>query len=231
MFLPILVSFLSAAQSPTALSEDFEGGLCVSPCRGAAWAFAQEVEGKLDLVAAGPKGNVLRARTGPRRDRVPKAALVARPAKAGPGAHVSVGFDLLIPEGAPLNSVHLVDIECATCGEEGNPGIRLYLRNGRLRIDRAKIGVRHAWTDGAAPMLVAGRWHRIALDVLLGDADGSARVRLDGETVLRGEGATILEAKRGFDAGADRVQIGITASSNSVPAEAYFDGIRIEVTR
>jgi hypothetical protein len=230
MFLPILLSLLSSAQSPSVLAEDFERGLCVAPCRGAAWAFAQQVEGELDLVTAQGRGRVLRARTGPRQDRVPKAALVARPPKAEPGERVSVAFDLLIPEGAPRNSVHLVDIECASCGEEGNPGIRLYLRDGRLRIDRSKIGERHAWTNGDAPALQAGRWHRIALDVLLGER-GTARVRLDGETVLEGEGATILAARRGYDAGADRIQIGLTASSNAVPALAYFDSIRIDVSR
>lgn len=218
------------AESPSLIQDDFQRGLCVAPCRGPGWAFAQIVDGDLEAVTSGRGDAALRARVGPRAGRVPKAAIVARPAKARPGDTVRVRFDLMVPEGAPLNSVHLVDIECASCGVGGNPGIRLYLRNSRLRIDRSKIGVRHAWTADDAPQLRHGAWHRIELDVLLGE-QGAAAARLDGRTVLEGRGATTVVAEGGAEPGADRVQIGITASSNEVPAVAYFDNVRVEVLR
>ncbi|HEV2746194.1 MAG TPA: hypothetical protein VGW34_02725 [Allosphingosinicella sp.] len=220
----------AAGGSAWRIAEDFERGLCVAPCRGAHWAFAQRVDGKLETVAVGGR-NVLRATTGPRGDRVPKAALVARPGKAGPGSSVDVAFDLMIPRGAPLNSVHLVDVECATCGTQGNPGIRLYLRHGRLRIDRSKIGVRHAWVDDEAPQLEPGRWHRVEFSTLLGEESGAAAVRVDGSIVLRGKGATIVRSSGGSGSGADRVQIGITASSNASPAIVHIDNVRIAVGR
>lgn len=217
------------AESPSRIMDDFRTGLCVAPCRGADWAFAQTVDGDLEAVTSGRGDAALRARVGPRAGRVPKAGLVARPVKARSGDRVRVAFDLMVPEGAPLNSVHLVDVECASCGVGGNPGIRLYLRNARLRIDRSKIGVRHAWTADDAPQLRHGAWHRIELDVLLGE-EGSAAVRLDGRGVLEGKGATILSGGSG-DSGADRIQIGITASSNPVAAVAYLDNISLDIVR
>jgi hypothetical protein len=138
----------------------------------------------------------------------------------------------MVPEGAPLNSIHLLDIECASCGEEGNPGIRLYLRRGRLRVDRAKIGVPHAWTNDTAAQLRNGRWHRIEMDVTAGfGSAGGVRVRLDGNSVLEARGDTILRPSNGATAGADRIQIGITANSNVVPAVAFFDDVAVTIRR
>lgn len=225
-----LLSLLLAAAPTATLSDDFERGLCLGDCRGWNWPASQQIDGRLDIVP-GRGGKVLRARTGPRATRVPKAALIARPAKLAPGATLRVSFDMMVPEGAPLNSIHLVDVECATCGEDHNPGIRLYLRHGRLRIDRAKIGERHAWTNEDAPRLQHGRWHRVELAVAIGFESGRAEVRLDGDTVLAARGATIGRPEGGAAPGADRVQIGLTASSNAGSATAYFDDVRVTITR
>lgn len=213
--------------APSSFAEDFQRGLCVAPCRGAAWDYAQEIDGRLAVIEVS-EGRALRATAAARAGRVPKAALVARPAKLPAGSLARIEFDLMVPPGAPLNSVHLVDIECARCGHDTNPGIRLYLRHGRLRIDRSKIGVRHAWTNERAPRLAPGTWHHVELAVTLGgDGVGSARVRLDGRMVLEGSGATVVAPLGGASAGADRIQVGITANSNPEPAVAYFDNLRV----
>jgi hypothetical protein len=220
-------AFAAAAPAPDAFADDFERGLCVGRCRGWNWATAQQIDGGLKVV-----NGRLRAQTQPRSKRVPKAALIARPVKLAPGASARIAFSVMVPESAPLNSVHLVDVECATCGEEGNPGIRLYLRHGRLRIDRSKIGVRDAWTNDAAPQLRHGRWHRVEFDVTTGfGAAGMVRVRLDRRTVLEAKGDTIIRPWARAAAGADRIQIGITASSNPVPAVAWFDDVAVTIRR
>ena len=189
------------------------------------WA-RQEIEGRVAQVMLPARGSVLRATAGPRRGVVPKAALIARPAPMRTGTRLTVSFALMIPPGIPIDSVQVVDLECATCGEGGNPGIRLYLRRGRWRVDRSKIGVRHAWSNDSAPMLVPGRWHQVVWKVTLGDeAHGATQVLLDALQVLRATGATLLP---GADH-ADRVQIGITANSNPVPARLYLDDVTIAV--
>jgi hypothetical protein len=236
ILLSLLLSSLAAALGaspppPDAFEDGFERGLCLGGCRGWNWASSQQIEGALDVVP-GRGGKVLRARTEARGERVPKAALIARPAKLAPGATVRVALHLMVPEGAPLNSIHLVDLECASCGEAGNPGIRLYLRHGRLRVDRSKIGHRDAWTNDSAPQLQKGKWHRIDLDVELGFGDrGRVEARLDGRPVLQARGDTLLRPLGGAAAGADRVQIGLTASSNAGPAVAYLDNVAVTVAR
>ena len=228
--LPLLLLALlgGSSASPDAFAEDFERGLCLGACRGWNWPASQQIDGALDVVP-GRGGKVLRARTAARGERVPKAALIARPAKLLPGATARVAFDLFVPQSAPLNSIHLVDVECATCAEGGNPGVRLYLRHGRLRIDRSKIGIANAWTNDTAPRLRPGRWHRIDLHLTAGLGEqGKAEVRLDGLPVLAARGDTVL---RGPGAGADRVQIGLTASSNPVPAAAFFDNVSVTIAR
>lgn len=212
----ISLAALDRGGSAVSISDDFDRGIARSWVR-------QEVDGTLDTVPApGRAGRVLRARAAPKRGQVSKAALIARTPPITTGRRVRVTFDLYVPEGTPTNSLQLVDLECATCGEGGNPGIRLYLRRGRLRIDRSKIGIARAWMNDAAPVLAAARWHRVQLDVRIGAA-GDARVLLDGRPVLAGEGATLL-------AGADhvdRVQIGVTANSNPVAATLLIDNVVI----
>lgn len=212
------------------IADGFDAGLCVGGCPGARWAIVQQQGGRVSArPAPGRAGRALHAVAGPKRGGVTKADLVARLRPVGAGGMIVVGFDLRLPAGRPRDSLQLVDVECATCGEGGNPGIRLYLRHGRLRIDRAKIGIAHAWANDAAPPLAAGRWHRIVLEVRLGDDDsGAARVRLDGREVLAARGRTM---PAGAPAHVDRVQIGITANSNAVPAEAWFDDVAVTVSR
>ncbi|MEH3048578.1 hypothetical protein [Sphingomonas adhaesiva] len=201
-----------------ALADDFEHGL-------SRWSLAQQVDGSVATVSVAG-GHALQADAGPKQgDRVAKADVVARIAPVARGGRLHVAFDLRIPAGFPRDSLQLVDLECATCGEGGNPGIRLYLRRGRLRIDRSKLGIAHAWTQDDAPVLAADRWYRIAWDLTVFDRDdGMTRVTLDGRPVLAATGITAR-------AHVDRVQIGITANSNPVAARVLIDDVAIRVSR
>lgn len=211
--------------------DDFERGLCTGRCPGAAWAIRQEVRGTLRVAPAPARaGSALLAEAGPKRgSEVGKADVVARLRFMPAGATVTVAFDIRLPAGTPANSLQLVDVECASCGERGNPGVRLYLRRGRLRVDRSKIGIRDAWVRDDAPLLRHDRWHHVTWRLRLDPSDdGATRVLLDGQEVLAARGATLAPLPR---LGADRVQIGITANSNPVPARAWFDNVRIDVSR
>lgn len=223
-----LLLLLLGATSPDTFSEDFERPVRLDA---APWALAQQVNGRVERTRAPQRrGHAMLATTGPKRGgTVAKADLVARPAMMPAGTHLTVAFDIRIPTGSPRNSLQLVDIECATCGERGNPGVRLYLRHGRLRVDRAKIGIKHAWTRDDAPALTPDRWHRISWQLRLDAGDrGTSRVLLDGREVLSSTGATLAPLPR---IGADRIQIGITANSNPIPARAWFDDIVVAIRR
>jgi hypothetical protein len=223
----IPLAFLLPLLTGAAVADRFDRGLCLGGCRGWNWASSQQIDGSVAVL-----NGRLRARTEARGERVPKAALIARPAKLMPGGTARIAFSVMVPQGAPLNSIHLLDLECASCGEEGNPGIRLYLRHGRLRIDRSKIGVRDAWTNDVAPQLRHGQWHRVELEMIAGfGSAGRVRVHLDGRTVLEERGDTIVRPFGGQAAGLDRIQIGLTASSNAVPATAWFDDVAVTIRR
>ena len=184
---------------------------------------AQEQNGHVACAAG-----TVTAKAGARRGgRVGKAALILPfGARVTPGETLVVSAEILVPEGAPRDSVHLMDLECKHCGLPGNPGLRLYLRDGRLRIDRAKIGLRHAWVDAAAPRLAAGAWVRVEWELGVSDgADGHARVRLDGVEVLSKRGRTVPVGPDA--AGIDRLQIGVTANSNDGPATVRLRDIRL----
>jgi hypothetical protein len=209
-----------------AFSDDFERGLCTGLCPGAVWAIRQQERGTVAAVPApGRPGMALRASAAAKTDHVSKADLVARTMPMVEGTRLAVAFDLYVAGGTPLNSIQLLDVECATCGEGGNPGIRLYLRHGRLRIDRSKIGIASAWTRDDATPLVNDRWYGIMVSVRIGAGDdGGAHVTLDGREVLAATGATIMPLARRY---ADRIQIGATANSNAVPVTLFLDNVRV----
>jgi hypothetical protein len=96
-----------------------------------------------------------------------------------------------------------------------------------LRVDRSKIGIEHAWTRDDSPTLANDHWHHIVWQVrVAADGSGATRVLLDGHEVLAARGATAADLPR---VAIDRVQIGITANSNPVPATAWFDNVRVDV--
>ncbi|MCE8526675.1 hypothetical protein KBY23_15460 [Ruegeria pomeroyi] len=173
---------------------------------------------------------VIRARAGAKQaGKVGKAALILPFDPLGPGARIRVTAELFLPLGNPANSIHLFDLECKFCGPSGNPGLRLYLRHGRLRVDRKKIGGGHAWTDDSAPALTTGRWHLVTWELNLGTdaAPGRSQVYLDGQKVLDNRGRTLpdVPAKR---AAIDRLQIGITANSNPETVILYLGAVTLE---
>lgn len=216
----------SAPVPPFSRADTFNAGLCTGSCPGAIWAIRQEVNGTVSAAPApGRTGLALYAQAAAKGAGVAKADIVFRSGPMPVGTVVTTAFDLYIPAATPINSMQLLDLECATCGEEGNPGIRLYLRNGRLRIDRSKIGIANAWVRDNATVLTPNRWHRIVMAVRVGLEDsGAARVTLNGQEVLAAQGATIMPLPLQH---IDRVQIGITANSNPVPVSLYFDNVTI----
>lgn len=209
-------------------ADTFERGVCASRV-GCLWYLQQRVNGIVRAEpVAGRRGLALHALAGPKRGKtVAKAALVARIAPAGEGSVIRVSFDMMVPQGRPGNSLQLVDLECADCGWSHNPGVRLYLRHGRLRIDRSKIDVARAWVNDDGPQMVHGRWHRVAYEMRVSTgADGWARAYIDGTEVVSGTGRTLMLQRM---ESIDRVQVGLTANSNPEPAELWIDNVRIDV--
>lgn len=215
----------------TRLEEDFEVGTIPG-----AFAAKQLQRGRLEVVAdpVDVRNIVASANAGRKTDRVGKAALIHRFDRLVTETVVEMSARFRIDPYSPVDSIILMDLECASCGVDTNPGVRLYLRDGRLRIDRSKIGEETPFYSDVDHQVRPGIWAAITWAVAIGpDGIGWSTVDLDGQRVLDAEGATILgqgTAARnwGLDVveGVDRFQIGITANSNRRDVSLMFDDVR-----
>lgn len=236
--LAFVVSVLASAQGALAagqtITERFDGSGALSqrtPLKQQR-QFGDIRQVRDPLRGAETGGYVYRFEAGPKRRKVGKAALILPFETLRPGDRLEVRAQIMLPEGAPLNSVHLMDVECKHCGQRGNPGVRLYLRDGRLRVDRKKIGERHAWAFDAASRLPAGRWVEVTWTLQLGlSGDPTlSLVGIDGQAVLRNRGRNLPDVPRP-QAGVDRLQIGVTANSNDRAAVVYLRALSLTFNR
>lgn len=239
-FLTAIALFSSSIALPLAASEicgnrglisDFSDG---HAARG--FAAEQKQDGSIKL-AADPKqasNQVVRLTAGPKGRRVGKGALIHRFAPIGIGNYVEMSARFFVPEGGKTNSVILMDLECASCGLDTNPGLRLYLRDGRIRIDRSKVGVKEPFYPRVDHKVSPERWYLIRWRVDLGDtALGQSEVYLDGKRVLNDRGVTVLTqrivsqlADIKVKEQVDRFQVGLTANSNKSSTELLVDDVR-----
>lgn len=166
--------------------------------------------------------------------KVGKAHLVHRFGPVGIGSRITMEARFYFPPGSFADSVILMDLECASCGLDTNPGVRLYLRDGRPRVDRSKIGIKDAFLPAPDARIGPGAWHWIAWKVTLGDdSNGSSQVYLDGVQVMDARGTTVLlqeTVDRLADglvvrSEMDRFQIGITANSNRKGTALLVDDV------
>ena len=153
--------------------------------------------------------------------------------RSAKGAEIEMSARVFFPDGTPLDSLILMDLECASCGLDTNPGIRLYLRKGLLRVDRSKIGIKEPFYPETFNALGTGAWHEIAWHVTLGEGQkGRSIVYLDGAEVSDARGTTVLTqavvsqlADIRVKEQADRFQVGITANSNPRAAVMLLDDV------
>lgn len=181
-----------------------------------------------------PGNQVARLTAGPKqKGKVGKADYIHRFEPLQAGSVILMQARFYFPLGTPLNSLILMDLECASCGLETNPGVRLYLRRGMLRVDRSKIGIKQAFLPTAPHMVAAGGWHEVSWQVTLGTGEqGRSVVMLDGERVSDVRGTTLLTQEivsRHMDVAvqeqADRFQVGLTANSNPQAVEMLLDDV------
>lgn len=170
-----------------------------------------------------------------RGSQVGKSDLILAFTPLGAGRTIEMSGRFFFPADSRLDSLILMDLECASCGLDTNPGIRLYLRDGMLRVDRSKIGIEEPFLPRAPLAMKTGGWHRIGWEVTLGiGTAGRSRVFLDGQPVLDSQGTTLLSqavvsqfAPIKVREQTDRFQIGLTANSNTTRQSLYLDDVTI----
>lgn len=227
----------AAADAEEACGQDYRRWLFEEAQENAGFAFVQLQRGEADQVQdpAGPGNRVAHLTAGPKkRGKVGKADYVHRFEPLQAGTVISMQARFFFPPDTPLNSIILMDLECASCGMDTNPGIRLYLRKGLLRVDRSKIGIRQPFLSTVPRLLQPGIWHHITWQVTLGKGtEGHSLVTLDGEVVSDARGTTILSqeivsqhADIRVQEQVDRFQVGLTANSNKQAVGMFLDDVR-----
>lgn len=193
--------------------------------------------GKIDVVQDPARASNMVARMvadGKKRGRVGKADLIKAFSQTGAGHTVEMQARFFAPTGTALNSIILMDLECADCGLDTNPGIRLYLRDRRVRVDRSKIGIKEPFVQNANFKLSNNQWHHIVWRVELGkNSKGRSRVTIDDQLVMDASGTTLLtqeivdkHADIRVREAVDRFQVGLTANSNKNTQSILMDSIR-----
>lgn len=218
------------------LDEDFENSTTII----GSFSAVQQQRGSIELGVdpENSKNRIAVFTAGPKNGgRVGKADLIHRYPQIGEGKIVTMSGRFFFPKGTKLNSLILMDLECAKCGPDTNPGIRLYLRNSTIRIDRSKIGIKEPFLPTARMKLETEKWYRIEWVVSLSETrNGNSIVRLDGEVVLDRNGITLLSQEivrkltnRTVISAVDRFQIGLTANSNSSEMSILVDDVSFRV--
>jgi hypothetical protein len=236
---PIVTAVASPSLSDVGgFTDDFNRGL--SAGQSGRWSLAQLQRGQAVWASgAGVDGTgAVRFTAGPKQGgQVGKADLVKRFDPLGTGEKISVSADFKFAAGTPMDSIILMDMECGTCGLDTNPGVRLYLREGRLRVERSKIGIKAPLLPNVDHRVTPDEWHHIEWRATLGkDADGRTDVFLDGRQVLSSGGTNLIDQRIVSELAPtirveehiDRVQIGVTANSNARPVTLLMDNVRIE---
>lgn len=173
-------------------------------------------------------------------ETVTKAAVIKQIGKSGAPRKITMYSRFYFPAGGVLDGITLMDLECATCGIDTNPGIRLNMNSGTLRVERSKIGIAETMLPTSATTLSFDTWHEITWEVWLGvDNSGRTKVTIDGEVTLYSIGTTVLsqaiidELAPGteIDEMVDRWQVGVTANTNNAIAACYIDDMSLLIER
>lgn len=237
VLLSLIASLVSTAAMAEGISCSERGMLSNFETGKAAAGFAAEqMQGGVSERVSDPaasNNSAVRLTAGGKGRRVGKAALIHRFPPVGKGAVVEMGARMFFPAGAALDSVILMDLECASCGLDTNPGIRLYLRDARLRVDRSKIGLSDPFYPEVDVQLEHGRWHALRWQVTIGeDEAGYSEVYLDGRRISAARGTTVLTqtivsslADIKVREQVDRFQVGLTANSNRRQTEMLLDDV------
>lgn len=204
----------------------------------AGFANGFEAVGQLQrgALAVSTSGDLMRFSAAPKTSTVGKAALSTRFEAIADGEALTARGAFLIPTGAPVGSVTLMDFESSNASVDTNPGLRVHLSDGEIRVDRSKIGVAEGLIAQGA-RIEPGAWFDLRVEVVQGDDDvGRIDIWLDGALVLSERCATILTeaaaVAHGIDlvGGAlDRVQVGITQNSNAVAATLLARDVAVTI--
>lgn len=138
---------------------------------------------------------------------------------------ITAEMEFYIPAGTTTERIYIADFESINANTGKAPGTRVFIENGRIGIDRGKVGYEDIWYATHAP-IDQEQWYSLRVELVpAAGSDGHIRVILDGQTVFEGSGSMILTQsivdQYGFTlvgGEIDRVQLGLTANDSNEDA-------------
>ncbi|WP_052261743.1 heparin lyase I family protein [Leisingera sp. ANG-M1] len=179
-------------------------------------------DGRIDI---SDDGNVTLMRAGSAGSKVGKSTYSTAIDSTDNSGLITAEFDFMIPDGMPTSHIYLADIESASASSGYNPGVRIQVRDGIIRVERGKIGIKELWPADMEE-LETGRWYSLKVELRPGRGDdGEVRLYLDGEKVVDENGQTVDTTSS--NSWIDRVQVGLTANVNDYDAALAVRNIEI----
>jgi hypothetical protein len=183
----------------------------------------------VSLIEHGDWKDAWRCIAAPKTDRVGKAYVTKNFPAVTRGEVVEAQARYLIENIPETGSIYLMDFECRYCGPKGKAGIRLLLNNGRLRVNRTKLGLGQDFVSTVPRAVPAGKPFTLAVRLLLGGEDGETTVLVDNQPVLHAVGINMplrkVAAQQGLELKQeqlDYVQFGVTANSTPDTVRLLF---------
>lgn len=196
-------------------------------------ALLQLQNGRVNLSS---NGNVAYMAAGPAAGgTMAKSAFSISVPSTGSDGVIVTEFDFKIPEGQPVNSVFIADFESANANIGQNPGVRIQLDDGMIRVERGKIGYDDPWYGTEDAQVLQGEWNALRVELTPGDEDsGAIKVYLNGNLIIEETGATMITQDVLAGTGItleggeiDRVQVGLTANANSTDAAVAVRNVSV----
>lgn len=180
-------------------------------------------DGRVDI---SDNGNVTLMRAGSAGSKVGKSTYSTEINTTDDSGLVTAEFDFMIPDGYPTSHIYLADIESNAASSGYNPGVRIQVRDGQIRVERGKIGIKELWAADQDQPLQTGQWYSLKVVMRPGDANnGEIQLYLDGELVVDEQGQTIDTTSS--NSWIDRVQVGLTANVNDYDAALAVRNIEV----
>ncbi|WP_052249042.1 heparin lyase I family protein [Leisingera sp. ANG-Vp] len=179
-------------------------------------------DGRIDI---SDDGNVTLMRAGSAGSKVGKSTYSTAINTTDNSGVVTAEFDFMIPDGMPTSHIYLADIESKAASSGFNPGVRIQVRDGIIRVERGKIGIKELW-PADMDELETGRWYSLKVELRPGRGDdGEVRVYLDGQKVVDENGQTVDTTSS--NSWIDTVQVGLTANVNDYDAALAVRNIEV----
>ncbi|WP_264212638.1 hypothetical protein [Leisingera thetidis] len=184
-------------------------------------------DGRVDI---SEDGNVTLMRAGSAGSKVGKSTYSTAINPTDESGVITAEFDFMIPDGYPLSHIYLADLESNASSSGFNPGVRIQVRDGLIRVERGKIGIKELWPADQDELLQTGQWYSLKVVMRPGNENnGEIQLYLDGKLVVDEQGQTM--DTRSANGDIDRVQIGLTANVNDYDAALAVRNAEVTVDK